>query len=454
MKSFRSYLTKLDRIKQSPINFRALVATTFVTGSQFLAMIPASANPVPTPSAPIPIVPTRVILNGSFEQPTVTNFVSGPTVDGILTAGQSATGAATTDIAGGNIPEGYNSPILPVIWQSTESGTNGGGTYDYKNAIEVWRGKPGSGGQADLSVGDKAASPNRQYAELNGSANAALYQDVCVLPSETLKWSLEHAARIQSSANPTNIMRVSITNTSEWGIGKTPPATKLYESGDLSVNYSDGWKSANSTWTSNNTSVQPMRFAFQAIQGSDGNSTYGNFIDNVRLDLSALVDFLPTSGGNVNLASTTEGNPSVANPPYYYLSLRINGIMASTGSVKITLTGLNVGRTFKLGSVLKGNATVSGLSATKSVSGNEITLSIPKGTYDANVVSNYIHIPIDFSNTTKQSNDSLVFTMSSPTGGGISGGVADLSIGSTSCLGTPRTIVNTLLKDDDYELKV
>jgi hypothetical protein len=460
MKSFRSYLTKLDRLKQSPSNLgtcqpteldremdnnslplahqhhalnsklsSALFATTLLISSHLLAAMPASSNPVPTPAQPSPIVPTRTILNGSFEQPVITNW----------TGSSSTTGSAASNVAGGNVPESYNS-LVPIIWRTTESGTNSGGQYDYKNAVEVWRGTPTGNGSQEATSGAGV-----QYAELNGSDNAALYQDVCILPGETVAWSLKHAVR-KAGANPTNIMQVSITDPLEW-TEKTPPATKLYSSPELSTTYNDHWQAKSGSWVSNISSIQPLRFAFQAIQGSiAGNNSYGNFIDDVQLGLSPLIDFLPTNGNNVNLASTVEGNTT----NYYYLSLRINGKMSTSGSVKINLTGLNSTRHFTLGTVLKGSAAATGLSATKSDTGNEITLNIPAGTYDPNSASNYIHIPINFSDTITQGTDNLIFTLSTPSGGGTSAGTFDLSIVSTSCSGTPRITVKTKLKDGDY----
>jgi trimeric autotransporter adhesin len=360
-------------------------------------------------------VPTRTILNGSFESPV---FSTG---------------------AGYGVPESYNY-TTPIIWRTTEK------SAPYTDKLEIWSGvNTGAGGQPVTS------GAGSQHAELNGSSNASLYQDVCVLPGETVGWSLLHAARRNGSSNlnPINIMQVSITNPSSWSNSKTPPSTKLYNSGNLSTSYDDGWKSKTGTWTSTITSIQPLRFAFEAIQGSNGNITYGNFIDDVKLDLAPIIDFLPTDGGNVNLDSTIEGNPATGNPPYYYLSLRINGIMKTAGSVKVNLTGLNAGRQYTLGSVLKGTAAATGLSATKV--DNQITLTIPAGTYDANVASNYIHIPINFSDTIKQTDDNLSFLLFAPTGGGVSGVAAgNLTVGSTNCSSAARDTVNVLLRDDDY----
>lgn len=473
MKSFRQYLAALDRLAtaQSPqIDrkklYRVLFATTVVVGSQFLGAFAATANPAPTPAAPSPILPTRILLNGSFEAPIVTNWVESTQ--------SSTTGSANDNVAGGNIREAYNEPAAnpaaaPIIWRSTETGGTRS-TYGYSDAIEVWRGTPGNGGQSATS------GAGIQYAELNGSANASLYQDLCILPSETINWSLLHAARVNSSANPTDIMQVSITDPTLW-VGKTPPATQAnayYSSlGDydksglypgkktsaaaaapittarpfIATAYNDGWKAYNGSWTSTNTSPKLLRFAFGAIQGSDGNNTYGNFIDNVQLSLAPLIDFLPPDPGtNVNVATTTEGNPNAANPPYYYLSVRINGATTTAGKVTIALTGLNQYRSFRLGTVKKGTATVTGgLSAT--ADGNLIRLNIPAGTYNPNLPSDYIHIPIDFSDTINEPNDNLLFTLQSVD-------LGNLTIKSTQCSTTDRITVNTQLIDDDYQKRV
>jgi hypothetical protein len=480
MKSFRHYLAALDRLATARTHqigrkklYRAILATTFVAGTQLLAAISATANPVPTPAQPSPLLPTRVLLNGSFESPIVTNWVNATQ--------SSTTGSANSAVAGGNIREAYNEPAAnplaaPIIWRSTETGSTRS-QYGYSDAIEVWRGTPGSGGQSATS------GAGVQYAELNGSGNASLYQDLCVMPNETINWSLLHAARVNSSADPTDIMQVSITDPTLW-VGKTPPAAQAnayYSSlGDYSASgiypgtkkttgadpitsstaaadpltpivrpfiatkYSQGWLPYKGRWTSTNTSPKLLRFAFGAIQGSDGDNTYGNFIDNVQLSLPALIDFLPPDPSrNVNIYTTTEGNPNTANPPYYYLSLRINGA-TTAGQVKIALTGLNQNRSFRVGTVKKGTATVTGLSAT--ADGNSIKLNIPAGTYNPNLTSDYIHIPIDFSDTRSDSNDNLLFTLQSVDS-------SSLTIKSTQCA-TDRITVETQLRDDDYQKRV
>ncbi len=430
MKSPRFSNTSTQQSQQRPNKLSlALIATTFIAASQLIAVLTASANPVPTPAAPSPVIPNRVILNGDFQQPNI---------NGGMYVG---------------INKGYNNSGLPIIWQTTEKGTPGRNNA-YVDKLEVWSGIEGG-------VSPKTNASGNQFVELNGDTNASIYQNICVLAGETVSWSLKHAVRrdpwrSSNAIDDENTMRVSITNPADWLDSKTPPAVKLYESPNLTTKASEGWLTKTGTWTNPTTNTVPaLTFAFEAIQGSQlggvEDKSVGNFIDDVSLSLSPVIDFLPTGStaslaDNVNLAVMKEGNPNAANPPYYYLSLRINGNLNSSSSVKINLTGLNSRRQFTLGSLLQGNAAApAGLTATKS--GNEITLNIPAGSYDANVVSNYIHIPIDFSDRIKTQDDNLVFTLSNPTGGG-SGNT--LAIGSTTCGTAARNTVNVQLKDDDY----
>jgi uncharacterized repeat protein (TIGR01451 family) len=419
MKSLLSYLRRVDRAATHQQIFKVLLLTGSIVGSMslWLSTPRVMANPAPTPTKPSPLLPTRNVFNGGFEDPAQGN-----------------------PGAGFIVPEGYGT-TTPIVWQTTED------TTPYANALEIWRGP--QLGAGSLPTGSHSGN---QYAELNGSTNASIYQDICTIPGETVNWSVWHGVRYSGQ---TNIMQVSVTDPTLWS-GKTPPATKLYNSGNLSTTYSNGWSLKQGNWVNSTTNIKPLRFAFAAIQGSNNNTSLGNFVDDINLDLSPIIDFLPTNvSQNINLASTTEGNTT----SNYYLSIRVNGKMQTAGTVQIDLTGLSASRSFTLGAVLQGSVMATGLTATKN--GNSITLNIPAGTYDPNLVSNYIHIPIDFSNTVIQPNDALTFTLSNAAGGGgaitpngISLLIPQLSIVSSSCLGTPRTVVNTALIDDDADLSI
>jgi hypothetical protein len=566
MKSFRQYLAALDRLTTSQPHqigrkklYRAIFATTFVAGSQFLGAMSATANPPPTPAQPSPLLPTRFILNGNFEDTQVRtwkgpysnsspeNFVTNSwnelhktksdgssnltaynavyqpnpttkqnfdqryssTTSFSSTLGHVGDNGNINNIATANVRMGYketevNPDAKPVIWLTSETGEFRS-IWNYSDAIEIFRGDCSqTSPQGNITTtsrstynpcGEKSApkpllagntingladSPTNQFAEIQGSALATLYQDIYVFDGETVNWSLRHAARnVSPGTDQTNIMQVSIADPANWN-GLTPPVNQANAYYSSKGNYSrlsnntnagryptlkaptsssdpvdpvtsdrpfiatrvnEGWKKYEGSWVATNTNPKLMRFGFTAIQGSTWGVTGGNFIDDVVVDLKASADFLPTyrenEGKNVNLPTHTEGN--TANP--YYLSLRINGKTTNSGTITISMAGLSANRTFTLGTVLKGSVAVSGMTATQD--GTNIILTIPAGTYNPNLPANYIHIPIDFSNTVTQPNNSLVFSLSSSS--------ANLMVQPSpgNIAGMGRLSVETQLVDDD-----
>jgi Right handed beta helix region/Carboxypeptidase regulatory-like domain len=361
---------------------------------------------LPNPTTPNPLIPARIIANPGFEQP-----------------------AQASNGAGFSVLEGYGT-TPPTVWQTTED------TAPYVNSLEYWRGvNTGNGGQAS------GPHSGNQHIELNASTNAAVYQDICVLQNETINWSLWHAARLGSESDDTNIMRVTVSNPSDW-TGKTPPTTPLYSSPDLSTQFSQGWSAKNGSYTHSQSSGK-FRFAFHSIQGSIVATTrslsYGNFLDDVLLSMSPVIDFLPTDLANgVNIPTTIEGN--IGSP--YYLSLRVNGRLQSAATVTIAVNGLTAPRSFTVGTPLQGSAAVTGLVASKS--GSNITLTLPAGDYDPNNTAQYVHIPIDFGDLIYQANDNVTFGLSSATGGGS----GTISVGSSACE-TARTSVPSVVQEDD-----
>jgi hypothetical protein len=131
-----------------------------------------------------------------------------------------------------------------------------------------------------------AGMEGQQFAEIQGSGLATLYQDIYVLNNEQVNWSLKHAARLSwdytktSPENQTNTMQVSITdpdsqspNTPRWttttppinqtnayysGVGATEinnynktsgtPAATTTNTPYISTQYTQGWKLYTGSW--------------------------------------------------------------------------------------------------------------------------------------------------------------------------------------------------------------
>jgi hypothetical protein len=117
-----------------------------------LILVPAPVTPAPAPVTPVP--PRVALVNGGFEQPTVT--ASG----GV----QLFPDASQTQ-----------QPIRVPGWLTTAP----------DRLIELWR----SGIQGKFSAGGS------QHAELNALYVSTLYQDLATTPGTTLSWGLWHLGK-------------------------------------------------------------------------------------------------------------------------------------------------------------------------------------------------------------------------------------------------------------------
>ncbi len=207
---------------------------------------------------------SSVLLNGNFE------------------AFDFGTGNYNTANTPSN-PDGYIADFGTVVRAYNENATNMGWlTTASNNGIELWK-------SFSAASGGNSSSGSGQYAELNYTENAALYQDVTIGLSGLVDYGFEHAARNQG----TDVMKVLITY-----LG----ANNIFGDGDDSVivdtNFSStrpGDRSTPNVWndfTVNDafTSIAggTYRFSFGAVSTATGNQTEGNFIDNVRFGINAV----------------------------------------------------------------------------------------------------------------------------------------------------------------------
>ena len=205
-----------------------------------------------------------MLLNGNFE------------------AFDISTGNYNSPISPGN-PDGYIVDFGSVVRAYKETATNMGWlTTASDNGIELWKSfASASGGNSSSGTG--------QYAELNYTENASLFQDVTIPLAGLVDYGFEHAARNQG----TDVMKVLITY-----LG----ANNIFGDADDSVvvntNFSStrpGNRSTPNVW--NNFTVDnaftsvaggTYRFSFGAVSTATGNQTEGNFLDNVRFGIGAV----------------------------------------------------------------------------------------------------------------------------------------------------------------------
>ncbi|MEZ5279719.1 MAG: hypothetical protein R2770_04545 [Acidimicrobiales bacterium] len=340
----------------------------------------------PTPGVIIPpaaLTPVRAIVNPSFE---VASVVTNPTLFDALN------GAQSPKITG---------------WQSTHPPTATAGGRDHP--IEVIN--SGKYGIAALT-GDT-------YIELNAETGSAVFQDLCLQAGEAVAWTAHHHART-GSFNET--MQVTITEPADW-VDVVPPASPDYSSGPLEARKNEGWKTWTGTW-SGPAAAGPYRFAFDVLVGAP-TADIGNLLEDISVDLPALVEFYDQPSTNPSL--TTESGGAV-------LSLVVNGeltgpttlTLAPTAASEITSADLSIG------TIRDGNGNPIVGATTSEGANGAISVTLPAGTYWPNDRSAYVQIPLDLVDAIADPNELAEWVVQGPAG--------VLEAGDALCNGTPDTV--------------
>ncbi|GAB3312298.1 hypothetical protein GCM10027298_37400 [Epidermidibacterium keratini] len=254
----------------SAITLVSVITLTFglLTLLTVAAPVPQEAEAAQNPTTCNPIS----IQNGSFEQP-----------------------AQTANVV-------IQSQTLVPGWSTTA--TDG--------QIEIWRYNNGTNFPNPGSV---PAAEGRQFAELNANQTSTLYQDIATVPGQVMRWSLKHRGRLGADT-----MQVQIGAPGGTLVAQTP-------TGATSTNITDG----NTAWgTYSGIYVVPAgqtttRFAFAAVSTSSGNTSVGNFLDDIVFANSPC---MITDKSVANLSST-DGSTLVGDILEYTVTTRNGGGDAS-----------------------------------------------------------------------------------------------------------------------------
>src|SRR5271154_6722447 len=239
------------------------------------------------------LVAVRELVNGSFEDPPVASLdfwrdpatsTGYPGAKGLFAYGSPGVPKAV----GMNGDDGPGLVRIPG-WQSTQPEETEPEKWP-RAAIEIWRQNTND---ADIARQSRAAD-GEYFAELNAGANAALFQDLCVLRGETIRWSVEHKFRGRRTVSASyNSMYVSISRPDSWE-GITPPTHvtqgEVFPDLRVSPDASGAWTRHSGTWTDTSGSGT-WRFAFGASNPPGYSQTSGNFIDDVVVSLPPIFGF-------------------------------------------------------------------------------------------------------------------------------------------------------------------
>ena len=209
-----------------------------------------------------------------------------------------------------------------------------------------------------------------------------------------------------------------LATSKDGSISQISPILGNVAESDSQTALANGWAQYSDTWIGPALSKK-YRFAFQSISTGSGNNTVGNFLDDIQIKLSPIVDLV-----NPNIEEVDPLEDSI-----YYLPIRFNGKSESTATIEIDISLSDADFTnYTLENLVSGSNTnvKAGITASKLDNGN-IQLTIPPNIYDPNNPDQYISIPINFQRVLSPEDQLAQFVIIDATGGG-GQGVQDLLI--------------------------
>lgn len=260
-----------------------------------------------------------------------------------------------------------------------------------ENLVEGWE-TTSSDGRIELWTSGFHGVPAQhgsQFAEINATQAATLYQELCLQQGEIIQWSLWHRGR-------SGVDHMSLT------IG-----------GQVQDTFATGtaaWTNYTGSYIHNGASGMVL-FEFEAVSTAAGqNSSVGNFLDNI-----VITGLLPT----VEFLTATASSPEAigANIPM----LIVNGEVSSPQNVDVDIVG--------------------GSADGKDYSYTTKTINIPVGMYDGTVLTG-ITIPLSIDDDSEvEPNETIQFRLNNASSG--------IMIGDANCDGIEiQQHVYTIINDD------
>ncbi len=261
-------------------------------------------------------------------------------------------------------------PMSPVHGQVVRSVTNGGfeannpggnpGFQIFTSAeVPGWDATPNEIELWDNNLDGVPAHSGNVFDELNTTGPTTLYQNICLVNGEAMRWSFAHRARINGGAAATQTVSFQVANS-----GGTVLQTLTTQASTTAAN----------AWTVNsNTTGLPYIGAtgLQRVQFNTTNTgNAGNFLDSVSFDLAPYVELQAAASGSETVPN--------ANIP----RLLVSGNITSPLIVPVTVTG--------------GSATL-GFDYTTPSGGATFNVTIPAGNY----IQQSIALGIDIINETE-----------------------------------------------------
>lgn len=345
----------------------------------------------------------RGFINLSFEDPS------------LVTAG------CRVYIAASQVP-GWNTTHTPHATETSGTCTVPDGFTQTAPILELWR-TP----RSTNSGGTVNARGGAQIAELNAADASRIYQNVCLIQDENVRWRFSHRGRAPDQASSTSFdrmeMKVGATGTvvrvATTNNGTHEAPVVVQGSVDTPVN-----APGNGTWVDYRGQFQyagttgVTNIGFEAV----GGTTEGNLLDEIQIELAPFVEFIAPA------SSTPEG--STQNVP----TLRVNGTVYTAFDVTVKITG----GTAELGVDFEtpGNS-------------DTIVVHVPANNYDGVSAGSLFPLPVTvLEDSTVESSETIEFEIQPPTGANPS----HLLVSGRTCGEPGQTTWTYTILDNDADL--
>lgn len=345
----------------------------------------------------------RSFLNLGFEQPA-------------LTAADAATGCylltADTQVPGWNT----NHPTGYAAGGNCLSPTPVAGRM-----MELWR----------TNFNGVPARAGANFAELNAYVASRLYQDICLVNGERIRWQFSHRARSGTDVMSMNVdagtNQIARASTTTAGVGTVVAGScgggsvgSATCSAPTTINT---WADYTGAFTWTGTSAV-HNVGFEAISTGSGTASTGNFLDDIQIFLTPYVEIQPTGA-----VQNPENAGSAAMQKVVVL-----GSLSSAITVQFSVAGSS---TATLGSDF-----------TTPTGTTSFSVTIPPGNYDGTAATGSLFdlgITI-LDDTLVENNETIVIDM-------LPNPAAYTLTSTTVCGGTISTTFSYTIVDNDVDLR-
>ena len=322
-------------------------------------------------------------------------------------------------IAASQVP-GWQTTHVPTPAENSGGCVVPGGFSQTAPILELWR-TP----RNNSSGGSVAAPQGLQIAELNAAAASRIYQNICLINGETVRWRFSHRGRGSATVRDVaemkigasgTVVRVGTTNSGAFD----PIVVNQGTAAGTSVTGNASWVRYSGTFTYAGASGL-TNMGFEAISAQGGASN-GNLLDDIQIELAPFVEFVQPGSSS---PEATGGNLP---------TLRVNGTVTAAFTINVQVSG--------------GTAT---LGTDYTTPGNSATMSInvPAGVYDGIGAASLFPLPVAIvDDAAAESNETIEFAIVPPPATNPPFQLAS----SATCGGTIQTTWRYTIVDDDASI--